>query len=139
MFADDVKIFIKINDLSEARQLQKDIDTIFEWCSTNKLQINANKCFMISFTRRSEVTYQYFNYNINGTTINRVNDVRDLGITLDSKLNFNVHIKNIINKASKMLGFISRSLYKFKNLDTYCTLYNCYVRSNMEFGSSKSH
>lgn len=34
-----------------------------------------------------------------------------------------------------MLGFISRSLNKFKQINTYHTLYNAYVRSIIEYGS----
>lgn len=97
MFADDVKIFLKINDIADARQLQQDINTILNWCIENKLELNVNKCYVISFTRRSDITYQYFNYNINGNTISRVNTMRDLGITFDSKLYFINHMKNIID------------------------------------------
>lgn len=35
-----------------------------------------------------------------------------------------------------MLGFISRSLYKFRNIDTYMTLYNSYIRSITEYCAS---
>lgn len=35
-----------------------------------------------------------------------------------------------------MLGFITRSLYKFRRIDTYIALYNSYVRSNAEYCAS---
>lgn len=90
---------------------------------------------MMSFTRRQEATFQYFNYNINGVPLQRVNFIRDLGVLFDSKLNFNSHIDSITKRAYKMLGFISRSLNNFKRMGTYCTLYNLYVRSILEYCS----
>lgn len=135
IFADDVKIFLRIDTLEDARKLQNDINTTLDWCNNNKLNINVNKCFIMSFTHRREITFQYFNYNINGRTLNRVNSMRDLGVTFDPKLSFSQHITNLTKKAHKMLGFITRSLNRFKNLATYRLLYYTYVRSALEYCS----
>lgn len=135
LFADDLKIFAKINTLEDARQLQRDIDTIINWCDQNKLQLNVSKCFMISFTRRSTTTYEYFNYNIGGSPIQRVNTIRDLGVLFDSKLSFTNHFENITKRAYRFMGFMTRSLYRFNNITTFTTLYNLYVRSILEYGS----
>lgn len=116
-------------------KLQQDINTIVKWCRINKLELNIAKCNIISFTRRTEVTFQFFNYNINNVTLNRVQLIKDLGIYLDAKLSFDNHIKFITNKAYKMLGFISRSLNNFVQIDTYKLLYFTYVRSNLEYCS----
>lgn len=135
LFADDLKIFLRVDCLEDARQLQRDIDVIIEWCAHNNLRLNINKCNLISFTRRHQVTFQYFNYNINDISLSRETSMKDLGITFDQKLTFDAHIKNITNKAFRTLGFISRSLDKFKNINTYKTLYYTYVRSTLEYGS----
>lgn len=135
LFADDLKIFLKIQNHNDARLLQKDIETVVNWCKNNNLQLNVPKCNVMSFTRRSESTFQHFNYNINGTTLNRVQTIRDLGVVFDSKLTFEQHINIITTKAYRMLGFISRSLNKFSQLHTYKTLYFTYVRSILEYCS----
>lgn len=135
LFADDIKIFNKISSYEDAKILQKDIETIVNWCSENELQLNINKCNAMTFTRKHPNFIQTYNYNINNRPLNRVNSYKDLGIILDSKLNFHLHSNNITSRAYKMLGFISRSLNKFKQLRTYHTLYNTYVRSIIEYGS----
>ena len=76
-----------------------------------------------------------FNYCLNGVSLTRVNSIRDLGVTLDSKLSFNLHIENIVAKAFQQLGFILRVGKPFKRANTYKVLYNSYVRSILEFGS----
>lgn len=62
--------------------------------------------------------------------------MRDLGVVFYSKFTFVHHIEIITKGAFKMLGFISRSLNKFKKAETYMTLYNLYVRSALEYGST---
>lgn len=74
-------------------------------------------------------------YTINEITLPKVSICKDLGVTFDSKLSFETHYKNISTRAYK-LGFISRSLNKFRLLSTYSTLYNTYVRSIIEYCST---
>lgn len=133
LYADDLKIFSKIKTIDDAILMQKDINTIVTWCNNNELQINRSKCNTISFTHKREVNLHYFNYNINGYTLNRVQTIKDLGVTFDSKLSFKTHIETITKKAYRMLGFISRSLNQFKQPQTYKILYFTYVRSNLEY------
>jgi hypothetical protein len=61
--------------------------------------------------------------------------IRDLGITLDSKLSFNEHIDNIVARAYKKLGMVLRLSKPFKNAFTLKVLYYSFVRSILEFGS----
>lgn len=80
-----------------------------------------------------EATFQFFNYNINNSTLSRVQVIKDLGVLFDHKLSFEAHINTIVKKAYKMLGFIFRSLNKFKRIETYKLLYFTYVRSQLEY------
>lgn len=59
LFADDVKIFLKINTINDAMQLQTDINTIHTWCITNNLSLNANKCNTMTFTRKTSELQAY--------------------------------------------------------------------------------
>lgn len=135
LFADDVKIFRKINSHVDARTLQNDINTIYNWCNENFLELNINKCNSMTFTRKPPNTTHQFVYNINNISLQKISSCKDLGVTFDSKLSFELHYKNITSRAYKMLGFISRSLNRFRQMSTYTTLYNTYVRSIVEYCS----
>lgn len=135
LFADDLKVFLEIKSINDARQLQNDIDTIVNWCNLNGLKVNINKCNAMTFTKKQQNNILTFNYNINDSALNRVNSYRDLGIIFDSKLSFEMHFRNITTRAYRTLGFISRSLNKFRDMNTYKILYNTYVRSIIDYCS----
>lgn len=90
----------------------------------------------MSYTRKRDINLHYFNYNINGCALNKVKSIRDLGVVFDSKLSFEPHVSVVVNSACRMLGFISRSLNKFKKIETYTKLYSSYVRSILEYAST---
>lgn len=131
MFADDVKTFTKMENIDDFIRLQSDINTIQHWCSQNGLQLNKQKCYILSFTRKRQ--YDEFDYKIGNTSISRVTTIKDLGLIFDSKLSFESHCNKMVKKAYKMIGFLFRSLSKFKNYETYKLLYFTYVRSGLEY------
>ena len=47
---------------------------------------------------------------MSGVALKRVTEVQDLGVTLDSALQWNIHVKNIISKANRVSGLIKRTL-----------------------------
>ena len=45
---------------------------------------------------------------VNDTMLNLTDDMTVLGITIDSQLNFNVHVSNMCNKAGRQLNVLQR-------------------------------
>lgn len=132
LYADDMKIFCRITCPDDCLRLQADIDNVFEWCSVNHLGLNAEKCKVLSFSRRRESIA--FRYSADLTEIPRCDSVRDLGVTLDAGLHFDKHVESIVAAATKSLGFIIRSCRDFSG-DCLKLLYFSYVRSKLEYAS----
>jgi hypothetical protein len=129
-YADDLKLFMTIKCVGDCQLFQKDLDRLGEWCRSNKLDLNAGKCKSISFRRN--MRHIEFVYSINGTALKRVDDIKDLGVIMDGKMSFLPHIKAIICKPSRMLGFIKRVSRDFREPSTHKTLYTSLVRPNLE-------
>lgn len=55
LYADDLKLYRKIESEKDAELLQEDLDRLTVWCHLNKMTLNINKCFVVSFTRKSPV------------------------------------------------------------------------------------
>jgi len=50
LFADDAKIFKTINSKSDTMLFQADLNCFQNWCYHNDMQLNINKCAIISFS-----------------------------------------------------------------------------------------
>jgi hypothetical protein len=78
------------------RQLLQDVlIRLQQWCADWQLTINIDKCHVLNVGRNSNNN----NYFINMCELSATAIVRDLGIEVDSTVNFDAHINSIIGKA----------------------------------------
>lgn len=134
LYADDKKIFCKINSVHDCANLQNTLNILSNYYAANKITVNVPKCQQISFTRKPKPFT--FTYKLNNLPIEKVSAVRDLGVILDSKLTMAEHVDFITDKAYKNLGFVIRTCKPFSDLTCIKTVYCAYVRSVLEYASS---
>lgn len=134
LFADDMKIYREIKDISDCQLLQNDLIALNSWCENNMLSLNINKCKIMTYHRKTN--FINYDYLINNTMLTRVFETTDLGVTFDTKLTFNKHIENIKQQAVKMLGFVIRSSSEFTSREAICRLYFALIRSKLEYCST---
>ena len=136
LFADDAKLskMIKIKD--DKALLQKALDEVVDWLCIWLLSLNIIKCMVLCIKRNNESINEYFIHN-NGVAskLENVNHIKDLGVIIDNRLNFNEHISDKIKKANSMLGIINRN-FKYMDNFTFLTLYKSLVRSHLEYSGS---
>lgn len=131
LFADDLKIAVAINSPDDVHKLQTAINELEKWCNENDLHLNLEKCSILSVSNKREIIradYRYGDY-----TFKRVNEQKDLGVIIDSKMNFMAHKSAIISKAASALGFVKRFCYNVNNTRTLKTLYYALVQSILEY------
>jgi hypothetical protein len=68
-------------------------------------------------------------------TLESVESEKDIGVTIDSKLNFEKHIQTQVNKANQTVGIIRRS-FRYLYFKTFCLLFKSLVRPILEYVSS---
>lgn len=132
MFADDVKLFMPIRSVVDYNFLQEDLNALTNWCILNGMSLNKGKCKKLSFCRSTALN---FTYSVDSHILENVFTFVDLGIILDSKLRFDLHINSCINKARSTLAFIKRWSKEFD--DPYLTkrLFETLVRPGLEYAS----
>lgn len=131
LFADDLKIYRTISSLLDCCAIQADINEIQLWCVENGMELNTKKCKQISFTRRqSRIDFEYL---VGPDILERVESIRDLGVIIDYKLQFNEHISIATAKGFAALGFIRRSTKHFQDIYALKSLYCALVRSVLEY------
>ena len=108
-FADDLISLAEGDDTSVIWQrTQNTINVINDWCNSKGLKLSALKTKIVMFTWKRKWSIRPI--NVNGHNIELSSSAKLLGLTLDSKLNFNEHIENITVKATKYLMQAKRSV-----------------------------
>lgn len=87
--------------------------------------------------RRAPVRTHYF---IGATMLQHADEIRDLGVTLDTKLTFAAHISDIVRRANRSLGILIRSFQTSSSRSKFdrtalVTAYYSSVRSILEYAS----
>ncbi len=127
-FADDTKIGNSIITNQDRMTRQEDLRKISEWSQKWEMPFDINKFHVLRVGIRS----QKFNFKMNDTKTESVQGVRDLGVTIASRLKFSKQCKEAAGKVNRILGFISRS-FSFKNKDVILPLYINLVRPHLEY------
>ena len=104
VYADDSKLFRYIS--GDSLELQSDLDSLSDWFNKWLLKLNINKCKVVSFGRN---VINVHPYSIDGSELEHVHHIIDLGIIFEVKLNFSLHISAKVSKANSILGIIKRN------------------------------
>lgn len=109
LFADDTVIFFGSKDPKEALQkIKEGILQINKWLKIKKLKLNIQKTKMMIISNKKNLNLDEFNVEIEGESIERVQQFKYLGVQIDAKLNFKGHIDYVISKIAKKHGIFSR-------------------------------
>ena len=133
-FADDTRLYNSVSEVEDCDLLQVDLDTIYKWADANNMTFNSNKfkyvCYTPSDTSAHGNVYLCPNMNL----IDKVNDIKDLGITMSANCNFDQHINNVFKQCSRLSGWILRTFIS-RDATTMLTLFKCVVLSRLDYGS----
>lgn len=133
LFADDLKLYNKINNMHDCLSLQENLYNVQVWCKKNNLHMNISKCKVVTYCRKNVPLL--FNYKFDSLILSRCDLLRDLGVMFDSKLCFDHHISYIANSSFKTLGFIIRNTLSFNNANALKCLYFSLIRTKLEYCS----
>ena len=146
LFADDAKLFKHINNDNDSAVLQECCHKLYSWSENWLMKLNIDKCKILTIARpRSAIEHTYgFNVNnVDFVELEKVTNMKDLGVIIDNELSFKEHIHEKVNKAFQMIGIINRS---FQDIDKnyFLLIYKSTVKSHLEYANSvwnpyKSH
>ena len=108
LFTDDSVLYRNIRIQNDQVILQNHLDTISSWAEKWLMELNINKCSVLSITlKRNSILHDY---DILGAMLKRVTNHDYLGVTISRDLNWLRHVTKISNKASRTLGLLKRTL-----------------------------
>lgn len=132
LYADDLFCFYHDKNLNRIKiVLQKYLNNLESWLRRWRLKVAPHKCSYNIYSSKGG-SKKLLDLNIFGKTIGQESNPRYLGILLDTKLNFNFHIKYLKEKCFRKYNFLK--IIKKCNTKTKIIVYNSIIRSNMDFG-----
>ena len=132
MYADDCQLYIimkRSNGRVALDQLELCIDDVLRWNTQNGLKCNPTKTEVVYFYSRYMPSDSISHLRVGTAIIESVNEVRDLGITLDSTLTLRTHINNICRSGSLSLHELSK-IRKFLSQKDTERVVHAFISSN---------
>ena len=121
LFADDTNVFFSSKDVDDINKTMKsELNMMSIWFKVNKLSLNLSKTNFMMF--QNNVHSVNCKIVVDGIEVSRVKSTKFLGVYIDEKLNWSVHVNDICKKISKNNGV----LYKVKHILQSEYLYTLY-------------
>ena len=111
LFADDTcLLFSHTNKTKLEQQINKELCEVNNWMKINKLAINCNKTYFMTFAKPNK-SFD-LNLHMESKSITQVSEIKYLGVILDNKLSWKPHVNFVKNKLLKCC-FVLRKLKNY--------------------------
>ncbi|CAM4596999.1 unnamed protein product [Lepidochelys kempii] len=127
-FADDTKLGGEVDTLEGRDRIQRAIDKLEDWAKRNLMRFNKGKCKVLHLGRKNPIHH----YRLGTEWLSSSSAEKDLGVTVDEKLDMSQKCALVAKKANGILGCISRGIAS-RSRDMIIPLYSTLVRPHLEY------
>ena len=135
MYADDTVLFSADTKFSlSVSKVQNDLNAVSTWCHTNGIMVNTDKTKVMVFSSKLGLSkLDSFEIRFDDVPLQIVTSYKYLGITLDSQLTYNSHVRQIISSASNKLKQFQR-MRSFLTIRAAILVYKSMLLPILEYG-----
>ncbi len=137
LFADDTSLFSVVRNDRSSEELNMDLERLRLWSWQWKMHFNAEKTEEVIFSTKRNVPFHDV-LKLGNEEIDRKTEQKHIGMILDSKLSFQIHIREALLKARRGIGMI-RYISKYVSRNVLDQVYKLYVRPHLDYGDIIYH
>ena len=135
LFADDISLFSVVQNInSTTTDLNSDLSKISDWVSQWEMNFNSDpnkQAQEVIFSRKiNKVNHPPLLFNQN--SVKSSSSQKHLGMVLDTKLDFNLYIKNVKSKVNKTIRLL-RKLQNILHRQLLITIYKSFTRPHLDY------
>ena len=138
IYADDTQLYITMSPNDHSISLQKLSDCvkdIMTWSTSNNLKLNQSKTEVVHITSKFRRSNDLPSLDISEVKVHTSDNVRDLGVIIDSKFDMKQHIKNTCRAASFGISKIGK-IRKYLDMPSTERLIHAFVTSHLDYCNS---
>ena len=133
LFADDTGIFFFHNNLDILfNDANYTLHNLRQWLLLNKLSLNMKKTNYLLFSSH-HVNFNNRKLILNDIEVQRVSFVKYLGLWLDDRLKWDIHINQVCKKVAQIIGCLWR-IRKCLDRSSLKLAYSALVESHLSYG-----
>ena len=127
-FADDTKLWGKVNSNEDVASMKEDLNKLSKWSKDNEMPFNVSKCCVMHVGKKNAKEV----YKIDGLVIEKVKEIKDLGVFFTEGCKPTVNCNKVCKSASKIIGLIRRKVAN-KGMEGMLILYKTLVRPILDY------
>ena len=132
LFADDTCLFMSHEDPKTLEDLvNSELENIDQWLIDNRLSLNVDKSCFLLFTGKTRFQ-QDFKICISDKEVSRVSAAKYLGVHIDDKLNWQLHLSHVLTKIKQGLGALRKIKHVISPFDL-TSLYYAFIQSHLQY------
>lgn len=145
-YADDTALIVTGQTWCEAeRHAHQALNIVMSWLSSNLLTLNTDKTKYITFSPNiksqpdspsvkivAHKCQSQTSDNCDCISLTRTNNIRYLGVNIDSTLNWKTHIDNLVSRTKRLI-YIFKNLRSSADKDTLKTVYLSLAQSVLSY------
>lgn len=133
-FADDTTIYASNPCLDSLfTTANTELTKLFTWLCANKLSLNIKKTKYSIFSNVQSINTSKHTILLNDISISRTSGDKFLGVTIDEKLTWSLHISKISSKIASSIFVMNRAKH-FLSIDSLKMIYFSLIHSHMIYG-----
>ena len=132
LFADDTNLFFSHNDPNYlVNTINIELGKLTQWIRANRLSLNLQKTKYMLFS--NSLVSLPGNIIFYDSPLDKVSDIKFLGVTIDDKFSWRPHVDNICKTISRNIGIINR-LKTHLPSNSLLTLYSSLILPYLNYG-----